>query len=117
MAKILDKDDGEKEDYESIDQEVIMDDQVGTGDEIQMVNPDNPSAEIIPTVVGTIISMSETIAVTSKAIPMDLHEADLSVSGLQVEEAVSDVLIPVESACNVLRSSDVIIAPPQFGDE
>ena len=96
-AAIPDKDDGEEE-------EVTMDDQFGAWDEIQTVSPNNPSAEIILTVAGTIPSMSETTAVVAEAISMGLPEANLFVSGLPIEEAVFDVLILVEFVCNVLCS-------------
>ena len=69
-AKIPDEDDRKEEDSEPTDQEVSMDDQFGAGNGIRMVNPENPSSNTIPTVVGTTPSVSETTAVSAEAIPM-----------------------------------------------
>ena len=105
-AEVSDKDDREEEDNESIEQEVLVDDQGGVGDGIRIVNPDNSSLEAIPTVVQTATAVSEATVVSAEITPMVAPEV------IPVVEAVSDVLIPVESANNVSKSSDVIIDPP-----
>ena len=119
-AEIPDKDDGEEEDDEPTEQEVLVDDQGGASDRIRMVNPENLFLETSPTVVQTITSVSKATAVPVEVIPMVAPE------DLLVAEAVSDVLIPVESAdnvsesCdvdNVSKSSDVIINPSRTEDE
>ena len=82
-----------------------------------MVNPENLFLETSPTVVQTITSVSKATAVSTEAILVVSSEIDLQVSVLLVIEVGSDVLTPVESVCNVSKSSDVIIAPHQTGDE
>ena len=85
---------------------MLVDDQGGTGDGIRIVNPDNPSLEAVLIVVQTATVVSEATAVSVKITPMVTPEV------LPVVKAVSDVLIPVESAKNVSKSSNVIIDPP-----
>ena len=75
------------------------------------MNAENPSLEMVPTFVETITSVSEAIAVPGEVITMVVPEIT------PVAEAVSDVFILVESADNVSKSSDVIIDPPQTGNE
>ena len=82
-----------------------------------MANPENPSLETIPSVVGITPSVSKVTAVSIEAILVVSPEIDLQVLVLPVVEAGPDVLTPVESVCNVSKSSDVIIAPPQSGNE
>ena len=69
-----------------------------------MVNAENPVLEMIPIV-------SEATAVPAGIIPIVVPEIT------PIAEAVSNVVIPVESVVNVSKSSDVIIDPPQIGDE
>ena len=90
---------------------MLVDDQGGTGDGIRIVNPDNPSLEAVLIVVQTATVVFEATAVSAEITPMVTPEV------LPVVEAVSDVLIHVESAKNVSKSSNVIIDPPQIGDE
>ena len=90
---------------------MLVDEQGGAGDEIYVVNPDNPSLGAIPTVIQTATAISEATTVSAEITSMGTPEV------IPVVEAVSDVLIPVESAENVFKTSDVIIDPPQIGDE
>ena len=104
-AEVPDKDDGEEEDNEPIGPEVLVDDQGGAGDRIRVVNPDNSSLGVSPTVIQTATVVFETTAVSAEITSIVTQEV------IPVEEAVSDVLILVESAENVSKSSDVIIDP------
>ena len=103
--EVPDKDDGEEEDNEPIEPEVLVGDQGDAGDGIRAVNPDNPSVGAIPTVIQTATAVSEATAVSAEITP------------IVASEVVLDVLVPVESAENVSKFSDVIIDPPQIGDK
>ena len=108
--KIPNKDDGDEENNEPTDQEVTI-------DESRMANLENPFLETIPSVIRITPSVSKATAVSTEAILVVSPEIDLQVSVLLVIEVGSDVLTPVEFVCNVSKSSDVIIAPPQTRDE
>ena len=99
-AEVPDKDDGEEEDNEPIEPEVLVGDQGDAGDGIRAVIFDNPSMEAIPTVIQTATAVSEATAVSTEITP------------IVASEVVSDVLVPVGSAENVSKSFDVIINPP-----
>ena len=79
-----------------------------------MANPENPFLETTPTAVGITPSVFEAITVSAEVVSSGI---DLHVSVSPAVEAVSNVLIPVESVCNVSKSFDVIVDPPQSGNE
>ena len=104
-AEVPNKDDGKEEDNEPIEPKVLVGDQGNAGDGIHAVNPDNPSGGAIPTVIQTVPVVSEATAVSAE------------ITTIVASEVVSDVLVPVEYAKNVSKSSNVIIDPPPIGDE